>query len=177
MKFLTTFILSLFLFTNCFSQFIIDSDSLPKQELPTWFIYKGDTVGLVLSVEQVQKIDSDLELLSWLEKKGFSCDSTITAYIRVIDDLGKQITIFKVNVEELSAQIKDKDSQIDNLKGQVNAHIKDLNLANEQIEKWKQINLNNNARITRLKIQRNLWIGGGVLATATATLVTFFILK
>lgn len=177
MKFFTTFILSLFLFTNCFSQFIVNSDSLPTQELPTWFIYKGDTIGLVLSVQQVQKIDSDLELLSWLEKKGFTCDSTLAAYVRVVDDLGKQITIFKINVEELNTQIKNKDSQIDNLKQQVNAHKKDLNLANEQITLWEKVNQNNNKRITRLKIQRNLWIGGGVLATVTATLVTFFILK
>lgn len=177
MKFLTTLIISLFLISNCFSQYSVNIDTFEKQELPTWFIYKGDTVGLVLSVQQVQKIDSDLELLSWLEKKGFTCDSTIAAYIKVVDEMGRQITIFKTSVEELNGKIGDKDKQINNLKVQIANQQYQIDLSNKQIADYVKITENNNIRISNLKLQRNLWIGGGLLGTATAALVTFFILK
>lgn len=177
MKFISILAFCLLLVTNCFSQYSVKIDSFEKQELPTWFIYKGDTVGLVFSVEQVQKIDSDLELLSWLEKKGFTCDSTISAYIRVVDEMGRQITIFKTSIEELNGKISDKDKQINNLKIQVANQQKQIDLANEQLADYQKVTENNNRRISNLKLQRNLWIGGGVLTTITATLVTFLILK
>lgn len=177
MKILTTLIISLFLISNCFSQYSVNIDTFEKQELPTWFIYKGDTVGLVFSVQQVQKIDSDLELLSWLEKKGFTCDSTISAYIKVVDELGKQVTIFKTSVEELNGKLQDKDKQINNLKTQIAKKQEEIDLANKQIADFQTITNNNNIRISNLKLQRNLWIGGGLLGTATAALITFLILK
>jgi hypothetical protein len=62
------------------------------------------------------KIDYDLELLSWLEKKGFTCDSTIAIYIKVVDDLEKQVTILKTTVSEINKDITDKNSQIKILK-------------------------------------------------------------
>ncbi len=176
MKSILTLLFSIILLSTASSQYSVNIDSFGTQELPTWFIYKGDTVGLVFSVAQVQKIDSDLELLSWLEKKGFTCDSTIAAYIKVIDEYGKQVTIFKTNISELSAQIVDKDTQIANLKKQVNNYKKDLDLANTEITNFKKVVDNNNRRITNLKIQRNLSIGGGAILTAAATLITYFIL-
>ena len=177
MKFLTTLIISLFIISNCFSQYSVNIDTFEKQELPTWFIYKGDTVGLVFSVQQVQKIDSDLELLSWLEKKGFTCDSTITIYIKVVDEMSRQITIFKTNVDELNGKILDKEKQINNLKIQIQNQRDQIDLANKQIIDFVKITENNNRRISNLKSQRNLWIGGGLLGTATAALITFLILK
>ena len=177
MKFLTTLIISLFIISNCFSQYSVNIDTFEKQELPTWFIYKGDTVGLVFSVQQVQKIDSDLELLSWLEKKGFTCDSTITIYIKVVDEMSRQITIFKTNVDELNGKILDKEKQINNLKIQIQNQRDQIDLANKQIIDFVKITENNNIRISNLKSQRNLWIGGGLLGTATAALITFLIFK
>lgn len=177
MKFLTTLIISLFIISNCFSQYSVNIDTFEKQELPTWFIYKGDTIGLVFSVQQVQTIDSDLELLSWLEKKGFTCDSTITIYIKVVDEMSRQITIFKTNVDELNGKILDKEKQINNLKIQIQNQRDQIDLANKQITDFVKITENNNRRISNLKSQRNLWIGGGVLLAVTSTLVTFLILK
>jgi peptidoglycan hydrolase CwlO-like protein len=177
MKYFLTFIISLIFIIKMNGQYNVNIDSLPKQELPTWFIHNGDTVGLIFSIQQVQKIDSDLELLSWLEKKGFTCDSTIAAYIKVIDEYGKQVTILKTNISELSKQIIDKDSQITNLKKQADNYKKELDLANNQISNYETVVSNNNIRITNLKIQRNLSIGGGVFLTAAAVAITFFIIR
>lgn len=177
MKYLLTLFLSFVIFNVSLAQYKIDIDSLPKQDLPTWFIHKGDTVGLVFSIQQVQKMDSDLELLSWLEKKGFTCDSTIAAYIKVIDEYGKQVTILKTNISELTDQVKDKDSQISKLNILIDNYKKDLDLAKKQITDLEKIVSNNNTRITNLKIQRNLSIGGGVFLTAAAAVITFLIIR
>ena len=86
MKYLYTFLLILASFNLVYSQRSVSVDTLPVKidDFPAWFIHKGDTVGLIFTIEQVQKIDSDLELLSWLEKKGFTCDSTISVYIKLV---------------------------------------------------------------------------------------------
>lgn len=177
MKYFLTLIISFMILNLSFAQYKIDIDSLPKQDLPTWFIHKGDTVGLVFSIQQVQKMDSDLELLSWLEKKGFTCDSTISAYIKVIDEYGRQVTILKTNISELTDQVKDKDSQIKKLNDLIDNYKKDLDLAKSQIKDYEKIVSNNKTRITNLKIQRNLSIGGGVFLTAAAAVITFLIIR
>ncbi len=177
MKSIITLLLSFVLINNISSQSLINIDTTISNELPNWFIHNGDTVGIVFSIEQVQKMDSDLELLYWLEKKGFTCDSTISVYVRVIDDYGKQITILKTTVSELSSQVDDKDSQIKNLKNQVSGVKKELNLANIEIENYKKIVENDNKRIRNLKTQRNLSIAGGAILTTAATLITYFILS
>lgn len=177
MKYFLTFMMSLIFILKMNGQYNVNIDSLSKQELPTWFIHNGDTVGLIFNIQQVQKIDSDLELLSWLEKKGFTCDSTIAAYIKVIDEYGKQVTIFKSTISELSNQNIDKDSQITNLKKQVDTYKKDVDLFKTQMSNYETVVSNNNRRIYNLKLQRNLSIGGGVFLTAAAAVITFFIIR
>lgn len=178
MKYLYTFLLILASFNLVYSQRSVSVDTLPVKidDFPAWFIHKGDTVGLIFTIEQVQKIDSDLELLSWLEKKGFTCDSTISVYIKLVDDLEKQVTILKTTISELNNDISDKKSQISILKEKIENYKKDVDLANSQIVKLKEVIDNSNRRISNLKTQRNLSIGGGVLLTTAATLITYFLL-
>jgi peptidoglycan hydrolase CwlO-like protein len=149
MKYLLTLIFSISILSSIFSQRSLQIDTLPIkiEEYPAWFIHKSDTVGLILTIEQVQKIDSDMELLSWLEKKGFTCDSTISVYIKVIDEYKKQVTIFEVKISELNNQIIDKNSQIDNLKRTIENHEKEIKLSDDQIKKLNEVVTNSNKRI------------------------------
>jgi peptidoglycan hydrolase CwlO-like protein len=180
MKYLFTILLTILSFSSIYSQrsLGLDIDTLPvkTEDFPAWFIHKGDTVGLIFTIDQVQKIDSDLELLSWLEKKGFTCDSTIAIYIKLVDDFEKQVTILKTTVSELNKDITDKNSQIKILKEKGEKYEEDLKLANTEILKLNKVVDNSNQRITNLKIQRNLSIGGGVLVATAATLITYFLL-
>ena len=180
MKYLFTIFLMILSYSSIYSQRTIglDIDTLPvkNEDFPAWFIHKGDTVGLIFTIDQVQKIDSDLELLSWLEKKGFTCDSTISIYIKLVDDLEKQVTILKTTISELNKDITDKNSQIKILKEKGVKYEEDLKLANSEILSLNKVITNSNQRITNLKIQRNLSIGGGVLVATAATLITYFLL-
>jgi len=77
-----------------------------------------DSLGkkiVIMTIEQAQKIDNNFEILALLTRQGSECDSLNSAYLKVIDNQGNQISLLELNVKKLKEQIKDKDSQIVNL--------------------------------------------------------------
>jgi peptidoglycan hydrolase CwlO-like protein len=121
-KYIITIILSLFTILS-FSQTIeyprIETDPL------------GNKV-LIMTIDQAQKIDNNLELLTLLEKQGVQCDSLNTAYLKVIDNLNNQVKLLELNVKTLKEQINDKDKQISNLQEQLANEKASNNLCEDQ---------------------------------------------
>ena len=77
-----------------------------------------DSLGkkfVVMTIEQAQKIDNNLEILQLMEKAQLECDSLNMSYIRVIDNQGKQISLLGLDIKHLKEQINSKDEQITNL--------------------------------------------------------------
>lgn len=106
-----------------------------------------DSLGhkvVVMTIEQAQKIDNNLEILKLLEVEGTQCDSLSIAYLQVIDKLNKQVSILTLDIGELKIQILDKDSQISNLQQQLSNMEKDNQLCNIQ-------KVNDNDEISLLK--------------------------
>jgi len=104
MKKLLTVVLTIFSLIS-FSQIDyprIETDSLGKKIV-------------IMTIEQAQKIDNNFEILALLTRQGSECDSLNSAYLKVIDNQGNQISLLELNVKKLKEQIKDKDSQIVNL--------------------------------------------------------------
>lgn len=73
----------------------------------------------MITVEQAQKIDNDLELLKLFENQGIQCDSLNTSYIKAIDNLNNQVRLLELDTKILKDQINDKDIQISNLQKQL----------------------------------------------------------
>lgn len=156
-------------------QFGFSQINFVKENLPSYYIQNGDTIGVVLSVEQLQKLDYDVELLELLEKKGINCDSTIKKYICVVNEYGKQVALLETKISKLEEVSDVKDDMIKNLKGQILNYQADLNRAEVQLQYKDQMIKNQEKRITNLKIQRAVTIGGGVLGTVVGFLVGFFV--
>ena len=77
-----------------------------------------DSLGkkvVVMTIEQAQKIDNNLEILQLMEKAQLECDSLNMSYIRVIDNQGKQISLLELDIKHLKEQLNSKDEQITNL--------------------------------------------------------------
>lgn len=77
-----------------------------------------DSLGqkvVVMTIEQVQKIDNNLEILQLMERAQLECDSLNLSYIRVIDNQNRQISLLEVDIKHLKEQINSKDEQITNL--------------------------------------------------------------
>ena len=97
---------------SVFGQFRID-----RNELPAYVITNdNDTIGIVFSIEDVQKIDKSLQLLESVEKLNINLDSTKFYYVSLVDNMDQKIFLQKTKIINLTTQILDRDNIINNLK-------------------------------------------------------------
>ena len=95
-----------------------------------------DSLGqkvVVMTIEQVQKIDNNLEILELMERAQLECDSLNLSYIRVIDNQNKQISLLELDIKHLKEQINSKNEQITNLQ----TRLSNLETANKLCEEQK----------------------------------------
>lgn len=144
------------------------SQEYPKIELNS----KGEKV-VVFTLEQAQKIDSDLEVYDLLKVSRIKCDSLNLSYVKVIDEKNNQIVLLKSINSETEKQVVDKNKQIkilvEQVKNlQVNIDLCDKQKANNQ----EQIDgLEKDIREIKWKAIASGFIGG-VVVTLIAALAT-----
>ena len=141
------------------------------QNFPRFFVEDGDTVGVVLSLEQAQSLDNNLDLLNLLEKLQLQCDSVNSQYLLIIDKLNEKVVILETKVNKLEEQVKTKESTIGSLNKKV-FHLEDkLRLAEEQIVLKEEMNKVYRKEITRQKFRKWIgFIGTGVSSVAVVLL-------
>jgi hypothetical protein len=166
-KIILTFIVSL-ISLFAFSQDSTNRDSL---KFPSWFVVEGDTMGIIFSLEQAQKIDNDLEMKSLLEKKGYTCDSTLSKFIKLVDEKTAFISSLDLKIKSLEDLLKDKDLSIDNLNSRISNLNLDVIFSNQQLTRKDGIIQNKDVQINTLKVQRAWAIGGGVSALLGGILI------
>ena len=125
-----------------------------------------DTLGIVITIKQAQKIDNDYELFALYKGMRTDCDSSVAFLIQVVDDYKKLEIVAQQRFKSDSITILDGKSQIKNLKDQIS--IKDLLIANRDsviTDKNGIIDINK-LEIKKYKKQRNraIEIGSGVSA-------------
>jgi hypothetical protein len=166
-KIILTFIVSL-ISLFAFSQDSTNRDSL---KFPSWFVVEGDTMGIIFSLEQAQKIDNDLEMKALLEKKGYACDSTLSKFIKLVDEKTAFISSLDLKIKSLEDLLKDKDLSIDNLNSRISNLNLDVIFSNQQLTRKDGIIQNKDVQINTLKVQRAWAIGGGVSALLGGILI------
>lgn len=148
---------------------------IPKPtKFPCYYIERGDTIGVVVTIKQAQKIDKNLELLKILEEKSLVCDSTQKLYLKVVDEYGRQIVLFEEQASSFKSILNDKDLQINNLNQQIINLETDRNLAVAQRDMREEQYKN------MKKINRGLFWGTtslGVVAVVTTVLSVVFSVK
>lgn len=103
-----------------------------KKDLPQYYIQNSDTIGIILSVEQVQKLDNDVELLHMFEMLSIKCDSLDKHYVKVINDMNDVITLKEVSIRNLTTQNTTFASEVTKLKSAIRIKEKQLNICEEQ---------------------------------------------
>lgn len=124
--------------------FILFSVIVYSQEYPR---IETDSLGhkfIVMTIEQAQKIDNNFELLSLLKKQGSECDSLNLSYLKVIDNYGRQVSLFELDIKTIKEKVDDKDRQLINLNEQLTNMIRTDSLCEQQ-------KLNNDEEIKVLK--------------------------
>lgn len=130
---------------------------------------------VVMTYEQAQKIDNAFELITLLEKAGAECDSLTLSYVKVIDNLKKQVKLLESDITLYKGQLVDKDRQILNIQEQLKNCEASKLACDSQIEvRDKQINLLDN-EIKTLKTKRNIAYGVGIGGIIGGILLVLFI--
>jgi DNA anti-recombination protein RmuC len=143
--------------------FLLISFSIFSQKYPRIEKDSSGNQVVIMTVEQVQKIDNDLEILSLLEEAIIDCENLNNSYIKVIDEQKKTIANLEISKDLLNDQLLDKDKSIENLKQRLNNAIS----LSDECEKQKT-ELNNKVdvlqkEVKHLKIRRNVGYGAGIL--------------
>ena len=163
MKTLLTFILGLLMSVTALCQ-------NTETDYPRFLVVNGDTVGVVLTIEQLQKIDNDLEIKNLLEQSLIDCDSLSSQFIVVVDKLQQRVAILEVKNSELLLANSQQEKIIKELNLKVANFEKDLSLCDEQGKKKDTIISNQQSTINKL-----LW-GGGTLNLTLLIIILAIIL-
>ena len=176
MKHLLTLLVGLILSVSTMAQQIKPSlDSTKTIEYPSFYIVGGDTLGIIISIEQAQSLDNDLELYGLFEKMKISCDSTIKAYVVVVNEYSSQVAILETKIKSLENTNQSKDNQIKELNSQIVNYQTDLEKAGIQLKLKSKLITNQEKRITVLKLQRASYsIGSGIVGVVVGILVGVF---
>lgn len=93
---------------------------LDRPDFPAYLIAnESDTVGIVFTVENVQKIDRNLEVLEYLEKNQQTLDTVQYYTASLVDNLEQKIDYQKYQIINLISQSLMKDGLITNLRDQL----------------------------------------------------------
>ena len=101
---------------------------------PEYYVIDGDTVGVILSVAQLQKIDSDLEMLKLFKQLDNQVQGVDDFYISVINDQNEKISILETTLNNVKDQTEGQEELIENLKRQVRMKTDQYELSEEQYQ-------------------------------------------
>ena len=164
MKKIFTLILATLLSFGAYSQTdtikhnVVSTKDSILNTLPSYYVVGGDTLGVILTIEQAQKLDNDEELLELLEDMKISCDSTIKHYIIVVNKYERKVATLELKTKNLEEIKEGQKKMIDNLNQQILNYQADIKAAEAQLKLKDEIIKNNMNMISSL----NRWKFGGV---------------
>jgi hypothetical protein len=161
MKKILTFLL-LIISVSSFSQ---------NRETPRYLIENNDTLGIILSVEQVQIIDNKLEILQLFEGLQIKFDNVNAYYIEIINSYSEKIYLLELKTSDLLLIDAEKDKLILNLREQISKLEENVNICDSQLKnKDKQIKLLN-SDLNKEKFKKWLSASGNITLAILAIIL------
>lgn len=161
MKFLKIILLIMMLPLYSFSQSIYDKYEIIDngKNAPKYVIgindSTKDSLGLLITIKQAQKIDYDYELLSLYKMMNNNCDSSIEYLRRTIISYEEKEKIYEEKFVFYDNMLNTRNSQIINLKQEINILDEKLSTKDSIISLKDNIIDINNKEIKKYKRQRN----------------------
>jgi len=143
-------------------------------ELPRYLIENGDTLGIVISIEQAQSLDNDAELLKLFKQLRIDCDNLDVYYLEVVNALDQKISLLEIKNKELINQSGEKDKLIINLNNQIKNYESDKKLSDKQSSIKDEEIKTLKKEISRQKFRKFISISGNIIL---ATITTILIIK
>lgn len=118
---------------------------------------------VILTLEQAQALDNQVEIGKLLEKAGTDCDSVVTTQISVIDELKRQVVNWELNVSKLKQQLRDASNKTENALIRLENCTRDRDLCEEQKRNFESIEKVYQKELRRSKLRAvGGYIVGGV---------------
>jgi len=109
-------------------------DTIKQEDLPMFLTSSaGDTIGIILTVEQVQNLDHKAEIGELLEKALIECDQLDVFYIQVINGLENQVVIYEEKISNLTDQETKRSAMIKKLQTGLAQKESQLDISNDQL--------------------------------------------
>lgn len=136
--------------------------------LPCYYINGGDTLGVIISVEQANKINNNFELVEKLKSRVISLEKINNDYVLLVEEYEKNKSILLTTIAELENFTKTQREMIVNLEDRYQILSKELNacdeqrrLADEIMKRQKKLIKRKNAALWWVPLTSFL-IGGGI---------------
>jgi len=134
---------------------------------------KSDTLGIVITIKQAQKIDNDLDLLVLYKNMHVDCDSTVSFLVQVVDDYKKLNVLAVAKFKAYEIASLDQKNQIDNLKQQIDIKKGEIVVQKSIISDKDGIIAIDKLQIRHLKREVVGITVGGVVITGTLLYLLF----
>jgi hypothetical protein len=152
-------------FFNLLSNAIFGQDN----NFPRYYIQNGDTIGVIYSIDQAQKIYNTEVLLELFKGVRLGCDSLKKKYFMIVNKYEQKQIVDKTMIDFYEKNLKDnqsiiarKDDKIDNLNLDLKKCGEQLTLKTAQYQNDEEI-------IVELKKHRS-WLLGGTIGFGSLSL-------
>lgn len=133
-----------------------------ESEYPKFYIQNGDTIGIIYSIDQVQKIYNEQVLLSLFKDVRLGCDTLLKRYFVVVNKYEQKQLVDRLLIEQYEKNIKEKNSENQVQLTKISNLEKDLSGCDEQ-KKLQTGQINNfNKIVDQLQSERKWLIGGTI---------------
>lgn len=147
-------------------------------DLPEFVVVYGDTVGVLVSVTQLQRMDSNEDLLALLLQMDDMSVEAEHYYINIVNNMNEKINLYSQKVTNLTEQLKTQENQLTNLKKQVANCEEQQRKTEEQRENDAIIKQTYEEDVKKLKLQRAIsYSSGGFFGLVAIITTTLYILK
>ena len=147
-------------------------------DLPQFVVVFGDTVGILMTVNQLQRLDSDAELLRLFKQLDTLNSEAEYFYINIINNMEDKITLSQNKIMELMKLNGKQESMVETLKDKLKNTKKKLELTEEQRENDAIIIKTFEEDINKLKLKNILSFSStGLLGAGLITVTVLYILK
>lgn len=153
---------------------VVLSLSVKSQDLPKYYISKGDTIGLTLPMSQVKRIQKDLELKIMLESIKLNCDSLSNKSKNQEQECLNRLSDKDKVINQLDTSRQSKINIIKNLNSELIVTRLDRDFQKMSSHTKDSLNVIVNLKLAEIKTQRNFYLGGTVLFFITTLSLLLF---
>lgn len=148
---------------------ILLSFDIKSQNFPRYFIQDNDTIGVIYSISQAQKIYNDQILLDLFKDMRVSCDTLAKKYFILVNRYDQKQVINKNLINQLEQNEKEnkliiakKDEKINLLESDAKKSDDQKKLKDDQLKDYEQI-------VKELKTHRS-WLLGSTIGFGALSL-------